>query len=402
MLEGRTVALGITGSVAAVKTVELAHELRRRGATVQALMTPAATNIIHPWAVEFATGREPITEITGAVEHVALCGHDADADALVIAPTTANTVGKIANAVDDTPVTTAATTALGAGLPVVCAPAMHDPMYDHPGVRDALDTLEEWGVSFVAPRRAEGKAKLASIDAIATESARAAAHEAPLAGQHVIVTAGATAAAVDPVRVLTNRSSGRMGRALAKACYVRGAAVTLVHGLVGPQPLADAGSRLRDDDPAVPYAEAVGAETTDAMIDAVEERLSRTDAVLSAAAIGDYTTDPATEKLQSGEPRTLALSPTPKLLDRVRERRPDLPIVAFKLESNGGAETLTDAARTLAERVDAGFVVANHADALGADATRVVLVDDDGTTTVEGPKSDIALAIADELAAHLG
>lgn len=132
MLEGVNVALGVTGSIAAVKTVELAHELRRQGAEVRGVMTGSAQGIIHPWAVEFATDNEVVTEITGSVEHVELCGNDGWADVFLIAPTTANTVGKIAGAVDDTPVTTCATTALGADTPVVIAPAMHEPMYDHP------------------------------------------------------------------------------------------------------------------------------------------------------------------------------------------------------------------------------------------------------------------------------
>ncbi|MFB6310737.1 MAG: flavoprotein, partial [Salinirussus sp.] len=109
MFAGTNVALGVTGSIAAVRTVELAHEFRRQGAAVRAVTTSAAESIIHPWALEFATGREPVTEITGAVEHVELCGTDGWADVLVIAPATANTVGKIAAAIDDTPVTTCAT-----------------------------------------------------------------------------------------------------------------------------------------------------------------------------------------------------------------------------------------------------------------------------------------------------
>ena len=115
MLDGVRVALGVTGSIAAVKTVELAHELRRQGADVRAVTTDAARGIIHPWALEFATDNPVVTDITGAVEHVDLCGREGWADVLLVAPVTANTVGKMAAAIDDTPVTTCATTALGAG-----------------------------------------------------------------------------------------------------------------------------------------------------------------------------------------------------------------------------------------------------------------------------------------------
>ncbi|MFU8869264.1 bifunctional phosphopantothenoylcysteine decarboxylase/phosphopantothenate--cysteine ligase CoaBC, partial [Natronococcus sp.] len=240
MLEGVNVALGVTGSIAAVKTVELAHELRRHGAAVRGVMTDSSRGIVHPWAVEFATENDVVTEITGGVEHVELCGYEGWADVFLVAPATANTVGKIAGAVDDTPVTTCATTALGADTPVVIAPAMHEPMYDHPGVLEAIETVESWGVEFVDPRIEEGKAKIAGETAIVASVARTAG-ERPLEGRHVVVTSGATSEAIDPVRVLTNRSSGKMGRAVARACAVRGADVTLVHGVVGPHSLAAGG-----------------------------------------------------------------------------------------------------------------------------------------------------------------
>ena len=219
MLDGTNIALGITGSIAAVKAVELAHELRRQGAAVRGVMTDGARGIVHPWAVEFATDRDPVTELTGAVEHVALCGRDGWADVLMIAPATANTVGKVAAAVDDTPVTTCATTALGADLPVVVAPAMHEPMYDHPGVLDAIDRVESWGVDFVDPRIEEGKAKIASEEAIVTAAARATS-PSPLDGRHVVVTSGATTESIDPIRTLSNRASGRTGRAPAPVASV--------------------------------------------------------------------------------------------------------------------------------------------------------------------------------------
>src|SRR6056297_3439695 len=228
MLAGVNVALGVTGSIAAVKVVELAHELRRHGAEVRGVLTESAQGIVHPWAVEFATGNEPITELTGSVEHVELCGRDGWADVLLLAPCTANTVGKIAAAIDDSPVTTTATTALGADVPVVVAPAMHEPMYDHPGVMDAIDRVESWGVDVVDPRIEEGKAKIAADGAIVAAVARATT-EQTLADEHVVVTSGATTESIDPIRTLSNRASGRTGRAVARACYVRGAEVTLVH-----------------------------------------------------------------------------------------------------------------------------------------------------------------------------
>ena len=387
MLEGVNVALGVTGSIAAVKTVELAHELRRQGASVRAVMSPSASSIIHPWAVEFATEHGVITEITGQVEHVDLCGREGWADVFLIAPATANTVGKIASAVDDTPVTTTATTALGAGVPVVIAPAMHEPMYDHPGVLDAIARVEEWGVDFVEPRIEEGKAKIATVEAIVTALARASTEQS-LDGQHVIVTSGATSESIDPIRVLTNRASGATGRAVARACHIRGADVTLVH-----------------DGPEVDYAATVAVESAAEMLAAVEETAPEADALISAAAISDYTLDKSDTKLRSGEPRILELEPTPKLLDSVHQSHPDLTIVGFKAETSGDDQAMIEQAADLCERVDCAFVVANDASVMGSDETRALLVEQDAVVedcpVVSGPKAAVADTVAERLAAFL-
>jgi len=387
MLEGVNVALGVSGSIAAVTVVELAHELRRQGAAVRGVMTDSARGIIHPWAVEFATERDVVTEITGRVEHVELCGRDGWADVLLLAPATANTVGKVASAVDDTPVTTCATTALGAGVPVVVVPAMHEPMYDHPGVLDALDRIESWGVDVVDPRIEEGKAKIATAEAIVTGVARATTEDT-LAGMHVVVTAGATAESVDPVRILTNRASGKTGRAVARACCVRGADVTLVHG----------GGDVH-------YADVITAASADEMREAVLAAVGGgdgglgADALVSAAAISDYTVAAAPEKLRSGEPRSLDLEPTPKLLDGVREAHPDLPIVGFKTETSGDDDAMVGAARDLQDRVGCAFVVANDASVMGADETRTLLVDAGDVEAFSGSKTALGDAVAARLAA---
>ena len=388
MLDGVNVALGVTGSIAAVKTVELAHELRRQGATVRALMSESAAGVIHPWALEFATERDVVTEITGRVEHVDLCGREGWADVLLIAPATANTVGKIAGAVDDTPVTTAATTALGADVPVVVAPAMHEPMYDHPGVLDAIDRVESWGVDFVDPRIEEGKAKIATEEAIVTATARATTPQ-DLAGHHIVVTGGATSEAIDPIRVLTNRASGRTGRAVARACRVRGAEVTLIH-----------------DGPEVHYADVVDTESAAEMLAAADAACEDADAMVSAAAIGDYTVQEASAKLRSGEARTIDLEPTPKVLDSIRQGHPDLPLVGFKAETTGDDTALLEQAVALRDRIDLAFVVANDATVMGEADTRALLVDRaaktvDDCEVVEGQKPLLGDRIARRLAALL-
>ena len=383
MLAGKNVALGVSGSIAAVKTVELAHELRRQGADVRAVMSGAARGIIHPWSLEFATENAVTTEITGSVEHVELCGYEGWADVLVLAPATANTIGKVANAIDDTPVTTTATTALGADVPTVIAPAMHEPMYDHPGVLDAINRLESWGIEFVEPRLEEGKAKIASGEAIVLDVARAAGNR-PLSDRHVVVTSGATAESVDPVRVLTNRASGRTGRAIAKACYVRGADVTLVH-----------------DGSTVPYADVRSVESATEMLEAVRSVADDADALVSAAAISDYTVETVSEKIRSGRELTLELDPTPKLIDTIREEFPGLSIAGFKLETSGDDETLIEHARETLQRAELAFVVANDASVMGRETTRVLLVGPDDVTIREGNKAEVGGRIADRLVAEL-
>lgn len=380
MLSGVNVALGITGSIAAVKVVELAHELRRRGAAVRGVMTESARSVIHPWSVEFATDATVVTEITGGVEHIELCGTDGWADVFLIAPATANTVGKIAAAIDDSPVTTCATTALGAGVPVVVAPAMHAPMYDHPGVNDAVDRLESWGVSFVDPRLEEGKAKIAMEDTIALAVARAVGNR-PLAGTRIVVTSGATSEPIDPVRVLSNRSSGKTGRAIAKALYVRGAEVTLVH-----------------DGPDVPYATVSTVETAAEMVEAVEDAMPKADGLVSAAAIGDFTVTPRSEKIRSDESVTLELEPTPKLIDAIREEYPDRVIIGFKAETSGDDEAMVAEARRILDRAALSFVVANDASVMGQDQTRALFVFSDDVESFSGSKIELGLRLADEFA----
>ncbi|MDD4620913.1 MAG: bifunctional phosphopantothenoylcysteine decarboxylase/phosphopantothenate--cysteine ligase CoaBC, partial [Methanosarcina sp.] len=227
-LAEKTIVLGVTGSIGAVRVVELARELIRNGAEVHAVMTEAATHILHPDALHYATGNPAITELGGRVEHVEFCGLKGRADLLLIAPATANTVGKIAYGIDDTPVTSFATTALGSGVPVMVVPAMHESMFRHPAVAENLKKLKSWGISIVGPRLEEGIAKIAANEEIVLEVERALGSRT-LENRKVIITSGSTAESLDPIRILTNRASGKTGRELALEAYRNGADVTLVH-----------------------------------------------------------------------------------------------------------------------------------------------------------------------------
>ena len=368
-LSGKTVVLAVTGSIAAVETVKLAHALRREGATVQAVMTEAAAGIIHPDALAYATARPVVTRITGLVEHVLYCGEGGAADLLLIAPSTANTIGKIACGIDDTPVTTFATTALGRGMPVVLAPAMHESMYRHPGVAENLRRLRSWGIEVIDPRIEEGKAKVADNTVVVLHAERAVSGR-PLAGKKVLITSGACAEPLDDVRVLTTRSTGRMGRALALEAFRLGADVTVVH----------AGS--------FPCIRNIRVTTAAEMREAVLSvcRNEGVDVYVSAAAISDFAPERREGKIPSGSPRTVRLNPLPKIIDEVMAAcRP--VTVAFKLGWHA-----EERARAMLE-AGARMVVVNAPPAMGAAEGSFRLMTAGGVTDVTGSKEEVAAAV---------
>ena len=369
-LAGKEIVLGITGSIAAVDGVKLAHALRRSGADVQGVMTSAACGILHPDAITYATGHETLTRCGGKVEHVTYCGDGGTADLLLIAPATANTICKIAHGIDDTPVTTFATTAIGSGMPVILVPAMHESMYRHPGVCACLETLRTWGITVVDPRIEEGKAKIAATETIVHETERALSGM-PLAGKTVLITSGPCRERLDDVRVLTTRSSGRMGQELAREASRLGAEVWIVHG----------------DTLSVPHVRNVHAASAGDMMHAVRSLCAEQifDYYISAAAISDYAPAPYEGKIPSGQTISVELRPLPKIIQDVigAENRPK-KVVGFKLGWNSHEE-----ARHL---LDAGvdLVAANTPDALGAKTGAYELMTPETTVHAEGTKAEVA------------
>ncbi|MBR4158673.1 MAG: bifunctional phosphopantothenoylcysteine decarboxylase/phosphopantothenate--cysteine ligase CoaBC, partial [Spirochaetia bacterium] len=230
-LAGKRIVLCITGSVACVRSSEVARLLMRHGAAVYPVMTESACKLIGPDLIEWACGYKPVTTLTGAVEHVALAGNVSDkADLILVCPSTANTIGKIAGGIDDTPVTTVVTTALGERIPVMVVPAMHEPMYRHPFVLENIQKLKKAGITVMMPRVEEGKAKIPENADIYQTVCSVLADKAKLNGKKILITAGRTVEYIDPVRVITNNSSGKMGFALAQAASDMGAEVTVVYG----------------------------------------------------------------------------------------------------------------------------------------------------------------------------
>src|SRR2546426_76509 len=207
---GAPIIGGGTGRMAAVETVKLAHALIRHGAEVYAVLSRSAAEIIHPNALQYATGHPVVTAITGAMEYLEMCGRDGKADLLLIAPCTSNTIGKIAHGIDDTTVTTYAVNALGSGTPVLVAPAAHESMMDNPTVVANFRRLKELRVELVEPRREEDKAKMADVETIAARVIRRLGPR-DLAGMHVLVVTGATIEPIDDIRIVPNPSTPGTG-----------------------------------------------------------------------------------------------------------------------------------------------------------------------------------------------
>ncbi|MGB9939087.1 bifunctional phosphopantothenoylcysteine decarboxylase/phosphopantothenate--cysteine ligase CoaBC [Methanosarcina sp.] len=385
-LAGKTIVLGVTGSIGAVRTVELARELIRNGAEVHTVMTEAATHILHPDALHYATGNPAITELGGRVEHVEFCGLKGRADLLLIAPATANTVGKIAYGIDDTPVTSFATTALGSGVPVMVVPAMHESMFRHPAVAENLVKLKSWGISVVGPRLEEGIAKIAANEEIVLEVERALGSKT-LENRKVIITSGSTAEGLDPIRILTNRASGKTGRELALEAYRNGADITLVHrdrlGFAGVREI---------------FAESA-ADMTDAVLSELEKGY---DVLISSAAIADYTAEPSPEKIKSGGELLLKLKPTRKLIKECRERYPDLVIIGFKAETGVEKQELLRRATSTLKASKLDLIAANDVakGGMGTEENELYLLGREKSEPrhVSGNKRKLAAFILEEAA----
>lgn len=350
-LAGKSIVLGLTGSVACVRGPDIARKLMRAGAQVYPVMTKAACELISPDLMEWATGHKPVTTLTGALEHVDLVGNvPVHADLLLIAPATANTVSKIACGIDDSPVTTFVTTGFGEGVPLLIVPAMHLSMYNHPIVRDNIKKLEGYGAHFLMPRLEEGKAKIPSEEAILAAVIGLLGPK-PLAGKRVLLTAGRTVEYLDPIRVLTNNSTGKMGVALAKAARDLGAEVVLVYGK-GTAPVP-AGVR------------AVHVDTADSMLAAVKaEMKSPADIFIAAAAVGDWMpAQKSAEKITThgAEKLVLELVPTPKILDQVRALGPYTFITAFRAQAGMTDHQLEVDGRNRMAKAGADLIAVNDA-----------------------------------------
>jgi phosphopantothenoylcysteine decarboxylase/phosphopantothenate--cysteine ligase len=370
-LKGKSIALCVTGSIAAVQSPEIARALMRHGADVFAVMSSMARKIIHPYLMEWATGNEVLTELTGKIEHVALVGeHVLGVDLVLVAPATANTISKIACGIDDTTVTSVVSTAFGSKRPIVIVPAMHESMYNHPILAKNINELKALGVKFVAPRIEEDKAKIASTKEIVDAVVRKLAIKTDFSRVKVLITAGPTAEHIDPVRVVTNKSSGKMGVAIAEEALSRGAEVTLVYGSATEAP--PSGVHL------------LAVETTEQMHEAVisELKSKKYDVMISVAAAADWTPEKSFPyKVSSHELETLEikLKPTTKIIDAVKKISPKTFLVAFRAEYKRPKKDLIESGHKRLLEAKADIIVINdvgrRGTGFGADMNEVFIVD---------------------------
>ena len=393
-LEGRTVVVGLTGGIACYKACEVVRLLVRAGATVPVMMTAAAREFVTPLTLQTLSGH-PVATDTFSLTEESEIGHIRLADraeAILIAPATANVIGKLAGGIADDLLTTVL---LATRAPIVLAPAMNVNMWKHPAVRENLARLVERGVRVVEPATGqlacgwEGPGRLAEPEDVVEEMLRTLAPQ-DLAGERILVTAGPTQEPVDPVRYLSNHSSGKMGYALARVARRRGAQVTLVSG---PTAL-----------PAPRGVEVVGVRTAAQMARAVEQAFASTTVVVMTAAVADYRPRrPLSRKLKkTASTLELALERNPDILAGLGGRKGGRLLVGFAAETH---DVIAEARRKLAAK-HLDLIVANDVTAPGAgfggDTNAVRLIDARGLDEAVPvlPKEEVAERVLDWVAAR--
>lgn len=392
MLKGKTVVLAVTGSIAAYKIASLASSLVKLHADVQVLMTKNATNFITPITFETLTGNKCLVDTFDrnfefSVEHVSLAKK---ADVVMIAPASANVIGKLAHGIADDMLTT---TILACKCKKIISPAMNTNMYENPIVQDNLKILENYGFEVIQPAvgllacKDIGAGKMPEPEVLLEYILKEVAYEKDLTGKKILVTAGPTQEAVDPVRYLTNHSTGKMGYAIAKVCSFRGADVTLVTGKTNiPKPL---------------FVNTVEITTARDMFEAVTERFADQDIVIKAAAVADYRPRQVSEEKvkKSDDALSIELERTDDILKYLGEhKRTDQFLCGFSMET----ENMLGNSRAKLVKKNLDMIVANNLKVPGAgfagDTNVVTLITQDEETELPLlSKEETAVQILDKI-----
>lgn len=392
MLKGKTIVLGVTGSIAAYKIANLASMLVKLHADVQVLMTKNATNFIHPTTFETLTSHKCLIDTFDrnfqySVEHVALAKQ---ADVVLIAPASANVIGKLANGIADDMLTT---TVMACRCKKIISPAMNTAMYENPIVQDNLKKLKHYGMEIIEPAvgllacHDVGAGKLPSEDILLQYILKEAACEKTMEDKRVLVTAGPTVEAIDPVRYITNHSTGKMGYAIAREAMLRGAKVTLVTGPVAIDPPM--------------FVDVVPVTSAADMFEAVTGRAQEQDIIIKAAAVADYTpVTTATEKIKKKDgDNAIALTRTKDILGWLGEhRREGQFLCGFSMET----QNMLENSRQKLTKKNVDMIVANNLKVQGAgfggDTNVVTLITADGATELPlQSKEEVAGKLLEEI-----
>jgi phosphopantothenoylcysteine decarboxylase/phosphopantothenate--cysteine ligase len=375
-LTGKKIVLCITASVAAYKAIDLSRLLMRNGAEVYPVMSKSTeSKLLTKEILDWATGNKTVTELTSRLEHISLANYG-KSDLILVYPCTANTLGKFANGIEDSPVTTVLSVGFGSRIPIVIAPAMHEAMYENVIITENIQKLKSLGVSILEPSISEDKAKVISADSVVrfVINKIGSNKEGMKSRANVLVTAGSTVEYIDSVRILTNLSSGKMGLNIAQQCLDKAFNVTLVYG---PGTL-----NIPDD----PRMNILRVKTTEEMFNAVRERILRgkQHVVFHAAAVADFSISHSNKNrsykmdTRSGT-KTLKLVPTAKILDRLKEFDKKIFLVAFKAEYDISEEMLIKKAFDKLRECNGDLIVANDVSRrgcdFGSDTNEVYIID---------------------------
>ena len=392
MLKGKTVVLGVTGSIAAYKIANLASSLVKLHADVHVIMTKNATNFINPIAFETLTKNKCMTDTFDRnfmynVAHVSIADK---ADVMLAAPASANIIAKMAHGIADDMLST---TYLAMKCPVIVSPAMNVNMFTNPVVQRNIKTLEDFGVTVIPPDNGylacgyTGAGKMPSEQVLLDYILRVIAKEKDLAGKRVLVTAGPTRESIDPVRFITNHSTGKMGYAVARQAMLRGAEVTLVSGPVSIDP--------------PPFVRVVNVSSAQDMFEAVKENYAGADIIIKTAAVADYTPEStADEKIKKSDGSlSIPIKRTADILKWLGENKRDGQVLCgFSMETDNMLEN----SRAKLQKKNADLIAANslrdEGSGFGTDTNHLVLIKRDGVTDLPLlSKSDAADRLLDEL-----
>ena len=345
-LTGKKIVLCVAGSVAAYKSIELARLLMRHGGNVKCVMSNASTKLIKPDYMKWATGNNVITKLTGNMEHIDLADYKRS-DLVIVYPSTANTLGKLATGIDDTPISTILTVAFGSKIPIVMGLAMHRSMYENAAIRKNIAFLEK-KVDFVSPNMIEGKAKAPEPEDVLHFILTKFGQSKILKGKKVLMTAGPTIEKIDPIRIITNHSTGKTGVLLASELVSAGAKVTLVYGPGITEP--PKGAKI------------IPVQTVTDMFNEVKKQMNKKfDIVILAAAASDYIPkNKYSKKIKSTRNSlTIELKKAPKIIDHIKKLQKDVFLIGFKAETDISKKELVVRAKQKLRDSKADMIIAN-------------------------------------------